>query len=111
PAQVFPVSAQKALVAKVNGDDGLLAKSRLPQLELALSRELIPAKRHIVGSAIRVEVRSLASSTRTILESRVAGIHAQAGELRGLRGKNQDVVEHMLARMHTAKELLERGIQ
>ncbi len=33
PAQVFPVSAQKALLAKVNGDDVLLARSRLPQLE------------------------------------------------------------------------------
>ena len=51
PAQVFPVSAQKALLAKVQGDDELLAKSRLPHLELALSQELIPAKRHIVGSA------------------------------------------------------------
>src|SRR5437763_6716805 len=32
PAQVSPVSAQKALLAKVNGDDALLAKSRLHQL-------------------------------------------------------------------------------
>ena len=38
PAQVFPVSAQKALLAKVNGDDVLLARSRLPQLEAALSQ-------------------------------------------------------------------------
>ena len=30
PAQVFAVSAQKALLAKVNGDDALLARSRLP---------------------------------------------------------------------------------
>ena len=42
PAQVFAVSAQKALLAKVNGDDALLAKSRLPQLELALSHGADP---------------------------------------------------------------------
>src|SRR6185369_13828159 len=30
--QVFPVSAQKGLVAKINGDDALLARSRLPLL-------------------------------------------------------------------------------
>src|SRR6266702_6221631 len=64
PAQVFPVSAQKALLAKINGDDVLLAKSRLPQLEAALSRELIPAKRHIVGSATQVEIRALAEGMR-----------------------------------------------
>ena len=111
PAQVFPVSAQKALLAKVNGDDALLTKSRLPLLELALSKELIPAKRHIVGSATRAEIRSLAASTRTILDSRVAGIHEQLGELRGLRGKNQDVVEHMMERIQQEKDLFERGMQ
>ncbi len=35
--QVFPVSAQKGLVAKINGDQALLERSRLPILELALS--------------------------------------------------------------------------
>ncbi len=111
PAQVFPVSAQKALLAKVNGDDALLARSRLPQLELALSKELIPAKRHIVGSATKAEIRTLAASVRTILDSRIAGIHEQLAELRGLRGKNQDVVEHMMERIQQEKDLFERGMQ
>ena len=44
PAQVFAVSAQKALLAKVNGDDALLAKSRLPALEDALSGSLHPGE-------------------------------------------------------------------
>ena len=75
--QVFAVSAQKALVAKVNGDDALLAKSRMPQLEQALSKELIPAKREIVGSATRSEVRALSASVQPILDARVAGIEEQ----------------------------------
>jgi len=111
PAQVFPVSAQKGLLAKVNGDDALLARSRLPQLELALSKELIPAKRQIVGSATRAEIRLLAASMRTILQSRIAGIREQLAELRGLRGKNQDVVEHMMERIQQEKDLFERGMQ
>jgi len=111
PAQVFPVSAQKALLAKINGDDVLLAKSRLPQLEAALSRELIPAKRHIVGSATQVEIRALADGMRSILANRIAGIHEQLAELRGLRGKNQDVVEHMMERIQQEKNLFERGMQ
>ena len=111
PAQVFPVSAQKALLAKVQGDDELLAKSRLPDLELALSQELIPAKRHIVGSAAHLDVLSLVGGTRSILESRVAGIHEQLAELRGLRGKNQDVVGHMMERIQQEKNLFERGMQ
>jgi hypothetical protein len=111
PAQVFAVSAQKALLAKVNGDDSLLGKSRLPQLEQALSKELIPAKRDIVGTATRTEIRTLAASVRSILDARSAGIQEQLGELRGLRGKNQDVVEHMMERIKQEKDLFERGMQ
>jgi hypothetical protein len=111
PAQVFAVSAQKALLAKVNGDDALLAKSRLPQLEQALSKELIPAKRDIVGTATRTEIRTLAATVRSILDARSAGIQEQLAELRGLRGKNQDVVEHMMERIKQEKDLFERGMQ
>src|SRR5215470_3045158 len=111
PAQVFAVSAQKALLAKVNGDDALLVKSRLPQLEQALSQELIPAKREIVGTATRAEIRSLALTVRAILDARAAGIQEQLAELRGLRGKNHDVVEHMMERVKQEKELFERGMQ
>jgi len=111
PAQVFAVSAQKALLAKVNGDDALLVKSRLPQLEQALSQELIPAKREIVGTATRAEIRSLALTVRAILDARAAGIQEQLAELRGLRGKNHDVVEHMMERIKQEKELFERGMQ
>ena len=111
PAQVFAVSAQKALLAKVNGDDALLAKSRLPQLELALSQELIPAKREIVGSATRAEIRAIVAAVRGVLNARMAGLSGQLGELRGLRGKNQDVIEHMMERIQKEKESFERGMQ
>jgi len=109
--QVFPVSAQKALLAKVNGDDPLLARSRLPALEAALSGRMIPAKREIVGGAIRAEVRALAAGPRATLEARRGGIAAQLAELSELRGKNQDVVVHMMNRIGEEKALFERGLQ
>jgi len=111
PAQVFPVSAQKALLAKVNGDDALLVKSRLPKLELALSDNLIPAKRDIVGSATQAEIRALTAAVRSMLDARIVGIREQAAELRGLRGKNQDVIVHMMERIKEEKNLFERGMQ
>jgi Dynamin family len=110
-AQVFAVSAQKALVAKVNGDDPLLVRSRLPVLEDALSRKLIPAKRDIVGAATQSELRALATGVRALLDARQSGIAEQLTELRALRGKNQDVVEHMMDRVRQEKELFERGLQ
>ena len=109
-AQVFAVSAQKALVAKVNGDDALLTRSRLPVLEHSLSRKLIPAKRDLVGAATQVEIRALTASIRGILDSRSSGIAEQLAEMVALRGKNQDVVEHMMARVKEEKERFERGL-
>jgi hypothetical protein len=109
-SQVFAASAQKAMAAKVNGDDALLARSRLPALETALSHHLIPAKREIVGAASQGEVRSLAAGARAILAARQGGISEQLTELRALRGKNQDVVGHMMGRVREEKELFERGL-
>ncbi|HSV19667.1 MAG TPA: dynamin family protein [Casimicrobiaceae bacterium] len=108
--QVFAVSAQKALLAKVNGDDALLARSRLPVLENALSHKLIPAKRDIVGASTQAEARALVASVDAILAARASGIVEQLAELTALRGKNQDVVEHMMARVRAEKELFERGL-
>lgn len=109
--QVFPVSAQKALVAKVNGDDALLARSRLPELERALSNRLIPAKREIVGAATLAEVAAITAAARAMQDARQAGIAAQLAELRALRGKNQDVILHMMDRVREEKESFERGLQ
>jgi hypothetical protein len=110
PSQVFATSAQKALLAKVNGDDALLTRSRLPALESSLSHRLIPAKRDIVGAASQAEVRGLADGVRAILDARVAGVSEQLAELTALRGKNQDVVGHMMERVRAEKETFERGL-
>ena len=109
-AQVFPVSAQKALLARVSGDDPLLTRSRLPELEQALSGRLIPAKREIVGSATLAEVTTLSARARALLDARKAGIALQLSELNALRGKNQDVVLHMMDRVRAEKETFERAL-
>jgi hypothetical protein len=111
PSQVYAVSAQKGLLAKVNGDDALLARSRLPELEDALSRKLIPAKRDIVGAATQAEVRALVAGVCSMLDARRSSIAEQLAELRALRGKNQDVVGHMMDRVREEKERFESGLQ
>ena len=109
--QIFPTSAQKGLLAKINGDDALLAQSRLPELEKALSDELIPSKKEIVRDNTKNEIEDLISHSNMILNSRVAGVVEQLDELRGLRGKNEDVVEHMMNKVKVDKENFEKGLQ
>lgn len=109
--QIFPTSAQKGLLAKINGDDALLAQSRLPALEKALSDELIPSKKEIVRDNTKNEIEDLIGNSNMILESRISGVAEQLEELRGLRGKNEDVVEHMMNKVKVDKENFEKGLQ
>ncbi len=110
-SQVFPVSAQKGLLAKINGDTALLEKSRLAQLEKALSEELIASKQAIVRDQTEAELGDLLDTSGALLEARRRSIDEQLTELKGLQGKNQDVVEHIMLKIAGDKELFERGLQ
>jgi hypothetical protein len=109
--QIFPISAQKGLLAKVNNDPALLDKSRILELERALSDELIPSKKEIVRDNTQNEIEDLIASSHLILDARISGINDQLLELRGLRGKNEDVVEHMMNKVKVDKENFEKGLQ
>ena len=108
--QMFPVSAQKGLLAKVHHDDPLLAKSRLPALERALSIELIPQKQSIVREIVRQEMGELVRNAQSTLAARGTGLNTQAGELRSLRGKNSSVVAHMVTRVRAEKEQFDKSL-
>jgi DNA repair ATPase RecN len=109
--QIYPISAQKGLLAKVNNDPVLLAKSHILDLERALSDELIPSKKEIVRDNTQNEIEDLIASSHLILDARISGINDQLLELRGLRGKNEDVVEHMMNKVKVDKENFEKGLQ
>ena len=108
--QVYPVSAQKALVAKVKHDPALLSKSRLPLLEAALSNELIPCKQALVSESTQSSVEDVVVKTTELLETRLANIQDQIEELQGLRGKNRDVILHMMTKANDDKQQFERGL-
>ena len=108
---VFPVSAQKGLLAKINHDNALLGKSRLPALEKSLSDELIPSKQEIVRDNTQGEIENMEKSVHAILDARQSGVREQLDELLGLRGKNEDVIEHMMNKVKRDKEDFEKGLQ
>jgi hypothetical protein len=102
--QVFPVSAQKGLVGKINHDARLLVKSRLPELEMALSSELIPAKQDIIRAQLEIDINELTASRHALLSSRTRNVVEQLIELKSLRGKNQNIVAHMMKRIDMEKQ-------
>jgi hypothetical protein len=108
---VFPVSAQKALVARIQGDAPLLERSRVPTLERALSDDLLPTKQEIVRDDTLAETREVGARTRALLEARLSGLREQLQELTDLRGKNQSVIEYMMRKIRTEKDEFEQGLQ
>ncbi|MGB4810958.1 MAG: dynamin family protein [Methylophilaceae bacterium] len=109
--QIFPVSAQRGLLAKIHNDTKLLEKSRILELEKALSEELIPSKKEIVRDNTKNEIEDLIQNSHMLVDARMKGIVEQLSELRGLRGKNEDVVEHMMNKVKVDKENFEKGLQ
>jgi hypothetical protein len=102
--QVFPVSAQKGLLARITGDAALLQRSRLPALESALFEQLITAKKDIVRQQLQAELQALSSAQLGLLQARSRGIVEQLVELNSLRGKNQNMIGHMIRRIDAEKK-------
>ncbi|MBP8306321.1 MAG: dynamin family protein, partial [Burkholderiaceae bacterium] len=111
PERIFPVSAQKGLVAKIQGDRQLLRKSRLGDLERALSHDLIPQQQTLVREHIRRDFDELAGVVSSVVSARRRGVVEQLFELNGLRGKNRNVVDHMAARIKTERADFEKSLR
>ena len=110
-ARIYPVSAQKALVAKIQHDDALLKRSRLPELEQALSEEMIPQQQAIVRDQVRREFEETSSVTLGVLTARSRNLVEQAFELNGLRGKNRTVIDQMSRRIRTERGDFEKSLR
>jgi hypothetical protein len=97
--RVFPISARKALAARIAGDEMGLNESRLPILEAALGAQLLPQRRQVLEQVVQegslqienLVVRHIGDSRRQLAE--------QTLELRGLRGKNNAKVRLMIKRV------------
>lgn len=98
-SQVFAISAQKGLVAKVTHDDALLQASQLPALEAALAKGLMSQRQKILRMAIDVSLEALKSEAARALNMRLRDQAEQLLELLGLRGKNSTVIQHMRKRI------------
>jgi len=110
-ANVFPVSAQKALLGKIRKDEKIIERSRIRTLEQALATEILPAKREIVRDAIGGDMNFVVDSMRQLLKQRLQGVHEHLSELQGLNGKNFDVIDHMMEKVKGDKDIFEKSLQ
>ncbi|HHJ17806.1 MAG TPA: hypothetical protein ENJ80_14030 [Gammaproteobacteria bacterium] len=111
PDQVFPLSAQKGLLGKIRDDAQLLRKSRLPELEKFLSETVLPARQEIVRNNLVSQIGGLVDENLARLEERKNATTRQLTELRSLRGKNADVIMHLMSKSREEQAAYLRNVE
>jgi GTPase SAR1 family protein len=102
--RVFPVSAQKALLAKVRGDRDLLERSRMSALEDYLTRRVLPARQRIVRDQVVKRIGWLVENARNRVAVNLERNRAQLEEMRELGSKRDDLRKHLEAAVNDLRE-------
>lgn len=103
-SQVFAVSAQKALAAKIRGDVALRLRSGIDSLEYLLAHQVIPARRDMLYHAVAREANNLLDESRAALATRIQRGSGELIQLTQLSGKNRSLVEHARAELQKEKD-------
>ncbi|RMG29792.1 MAG: hypothetical protein D6721_05175 [Gammaproteobacteria bacterium] len=111
PEGVFPVSAQKALVAKVRGDEALLERSGLPALERYLYQEVVPNRQRMLQAHVLGRLGPLIDGLRLELTGRLQRARQELEHLRALQGRNAEVLEQLLERSRTEQAAYLRSVE
>ncbi len=102
--QVFAVSAQKALLAKVKQDNPLLERSGINALEQLLGKEIIPARREIMCRGAVTQVSGQIKYQRADLMNQIKDGVQTLQQLSGLSGRNRELVVQMREQLLKDKE-------
>ena len=108
---VFPVSAQKGLLAKIRTDKELLEKSNILALESILACDILPQKQAIVRENTVAEIGQMASNSRDLIASRLTDANKQLKELQSLSGKNEDVITHLMTKTRKEQATYHKSIE
>lgn len=108
---VYAISAQKALLARVREDATLLAKSGIEKVEQALAHNVVASKHAIMKNTVLTETGNMVKASRKTIQQRVAASRAQLNELGELRGKNRDVVQKLLDKVSGDRRVYEESVR
>jgi len=108
---VYPVSAQKGLLAKIRHDQELLKRSNILSLESLLANEILPHQQDIVREHVKADVGNMIKESRDLLASRFHSVKSQLEELHGLSGKNNEVIEHLMKKTREEQVAYHKNVE
>ena len=107
---IFAISAQKALVAKIRKDAALLKRSNIGSLEDALANQLIESKHEVLGRSVVTECSNMIRSSRKIALMRVNQNKSQLTELKEIQNKNREASKDILANVVAERKRYESSV-
>ena len=110
-SDVFAISAQKALVARVKNDPMLLNRSGILRLEQVLAQGVVAAKHEILRNTVINETGNMVKVSRKTMQQRLADVRARQEELDSLHGKNRSEVDALLSKVSADRKLYEETVR
>jgi hypothetical protein len=110
-SHLFPMSAQKAMIARARNDQELLARSGLGALERRLVEEILPQKYDLIRSRVVHEISARVRSHHALLAERLQTTERQLGELRQLGARNREAIQKMITRMRDEKQRYDKEMK
>jgi hypothetical protein len=98
---VIALSAQKGLMARIRGDEELLRRSRIGDLERLLAEEIIPSKQQILRAAVSREIGGMVETSLQSVTAQLGSAKSELQEMSKLSGKNRDLAKVLLAKLET----------
>jgi hypothetical protein len=108
---VFPVSAQKGLLAKIKGQDELLEKSGLLDLENYLGQDVLGIKQQIILDTVGADVGQMLDNSRSLLSGKLNDTKRQLEELEELSDKSDDVITNLMEKTRTEQAQYLRDVE
>jgi hypothetical protein len=107
---IFAISAQKALLAKIKKDDALLQRSGINAVENALAEQIVSAKHEVLGKAIITECSNMIRASRKLAQIRVSNIKNQLNELHTLQLEHQGTSKEILTKVIAERKRYETSM-
>lgn len=93
--QVLALSAQKALLGKIRGDQALIQRSGIGALESLLADKIIPDRQAILYKSVCNEVQTMAAASRQSVNMQLEGVRQDLEQLSAFSGKNREIVTNL----------------
>ncbi|MHB1677296.1 MAG: dynamin family protein [Sulfuriferula sp.] len=102
--QVIALSAQKALLGKIRGDEALIKRSGISVLENLLAEKIIPARQAILYKSVCSEVLTMANASRQNVAMQLDGAQRDLEQLMAFSGKNLEIVSNLRDKLSKEKK-------